>query len=210
MNNIHWIFAALFLTTVIPRILILGTCSLWIPAKWLWTWMTALSPLLCRSSPIRRFTSRNSPSWNVRWLSPDWVTEVKSSPTFQSKSQLRLNLPSKKFWNFVEKSWIPQLLPFYFLRLHFHSFNDNIKLYDDGRLNVVRKLKLLTVPWFIFLFRYSISPVSDINFGALLVNNKKQKQFTIYNHGKYEFKYTITLMQKDKDNQQGQGRGNRP
>lgn len=58
--------------------------------------------------------------------------------------------------------------------------------------------------------KYSISPVSDINFGALLVNNKKQKQFTIYNHGKYEFKYTITLMQKDKDNQQGQGRGNRP
>lgn len=97
-----------------------------------------------------------------------------------------------------------------FLLLIFHSLDVNIKLNDNGRLNVVRKSKPLTVSWFDFLFRYSISPVSDINFGALLVNNKKQKQFTIYNHGKYEFKYTITLMQKDKDNQQGQGRGNRP
>ncbi|KAK3085440.1 hypothetical protein FSP39_003318 [Pinctada imbricata] len=47
--------------------------------------------------------------------------------------------------------------------------------------------------------KYSISPLSDINFGSVLVNNKKTKTFTIFNTGKHEFKYQITLMQKDKD-----------
>lgn len=142
----------------------------------------------------RRGSHRQHPNQSLSW---GWIRKVRNS---------RILL--KNF--LVTDTLTTAFVLLNFLLLIFHSLDVNIKLNDNGRLNVVRKSKPLTVSWFDFLFRYSISPVSDINFGALLVNNKKQKQFTIYNHGKYEFKYTITLMQKDKDNQQGQGRGNRP
>ncbi len=36
-----------------------------------------------------------------------------------------------------------------------------------------------------------IQPARDINFGALVVNNKKQRIFTIENRGNYEFRYVI-------------------
>ena len=45
--------------------------------------------------------------------------------------------------------------------------------------------------------RYVITPVEDINFGALLLNSRKQRTFTIENRGeKFDFKFTITRVQK--------------
>lgn len=38
---------------------------------------------------------------------------------------------------------------------------------------------------------YSICPIDDINFGSMIVNNRKQSVFTIQNKGDFEFKYAI-------------------
>ena len=40
-------------------------------------------------------------------------------------------------------------------------------------------------------FRFKISPSQDINLGAILVNSKKTRTFTIENCGNYEFKYLV-------------------
>ena len=58
--------------------------------------------------------------------------------------------------------------------------------------------------------RYEIQPANDINFGALLINNKKegQSRFEIHNRGEFDFKFIISKMQKE-DKATG-GRGNRP
>lgn len=58
--------------------------------------------------------------------------------------------------------------------------------------------------------RYEIQPANDINFGSLLINNKKegQSRFEIHNRGEFDFKFIISKMQKE-DKQAG-GRGNRP
>lgn len=42
--------------------------------------------------------------------------------------------------------------------------------------------------------RYSISPVSDINFGAMLINTKKTRQFSIENKGEFDFRYSVLKM----------------
>lgn len=42
--------------------------------------------------------------------------------------------------------------------------------------------------------KYYIYPVSDINFGAALVNTKKTRTFSIENKGVFDFKYTIMKM----------------
>lgn len=42
-----------------------------------------------------------------------------------------------------------------------------------------------------FVFRYTIAPKADINFGSLLVNFKKTRTFTIENNGQFDFKYSI-------------------
>jgi hydrocephalus-inducing protein len=42
--------------------------------------------------------------------------------------------------------------------------------------------------------------MNDINFGSMLVNSRKTRQFTIENKGdKFEFKYTITKLLREKD-----------
>ena len=43
--------------------------------------------------------------------------------------------------------------------------------------------------------KYSIFPVRDINFGAILVNTRKTKTITIENKGEFAFKYSITKLQ---------------
>ena len=59
------------------------------------------------------------------------------------------------------------------------------------------------------IFRYEIQPANDINFGALLINNKKegQSRFEIHNRGEFDFKFIISKMQKE---DKPGGRGNRP
>lgn len=42
--------------------------------------------------------------------------------------------------------------------------------------------------------KYTIYPISDINFGAVLINTKKTRTFTIENKGEFDFKYTIMKM----------------
>ena len=42
--------------------------------------------------------------------------------------------------------------------------------------------------------RYSISPVSDINFGAMLINTKKTRLFAIENKGEFDFRYSVLKM----------------
>jgi hydrocephalus-inducing protein len=42
--------------------------------------------------------------------------------------------------------------------------------------------------------KYAISPVSDINFGAMLVNTKKTLVFAIENKGEFDFRYSILKM----------------
>ena len=37
-----------------------------------------------------------------------------------------------------------------------------------------------------------ISPVSDINFGPMIINARKSASFTLENKGDFEFKYAIT------------------
>ncbi|CAL1528045.1 unnamed protein product [Lymnaea stagnalis] len=40
--------------------------------------------------------------------------------------------------------------------------------------------------------KFLITPVNDINFGALLINTRKTRTFLIENKGQFDFKYTIT------------------
>lgn len=42
--------------------------------------------------------------------------------------------------------------------------------------------------------KYSISPISDINFGAMLVNTKRTRMFAIENHGEFDFRYSVLKM----------------
>lgn len=41
---------------------------------------------------------------------------------------------------------------------------------------------------------FSICPIDDINFGCMIINNKKQTCFTIQNKGEFEFKYAINKL----------------
>ena len=45
--------------------------------------------------------------------------------------------------------------------------------------------------------KYSIFPVQDINFGAILVNTRKTKTITIENKGEFDFKYSIAKLQNN-------------
>ena len=47
-------------------------------------------------------------------------------------------------------------------------------------------------------FSFSISPVNDINFGAVILNSKKSRSFVIENKGEFEFRYAITKLTQDK------------
>ena len=42
--------------------------------------------------------------------------------------------------------------------------------------------------------KYSIFPVQDINFGAILVNTRKTRTITIENKGEFDFRYSIFKM----------------
>ncbi|XP_068693384.1 hydrocephalus-inducing protein homolog [Montipora foliosa] len=42
--------------------------------------------------------------------------------------------------------------------------------------------------------KYAVSPVSDINFGAMIVNNKKTRVFAIENQGEFDFRYSVLKM----------------
>ena len=48
--------------------------------------------------------------------------------------------------------------------------------------------------------KYSIFPVQDVNFGAILVNTRKTKTITIENKGEFDFKYSIAKMQSGPNN----------
>jgi hydrocephalus-inducing protein len=61
----------------------------------------------------------------------------------------------------------------------------------------------LNIPSF---YRYSIYPVNDINFGAMVVNSKKPRSFIIENKGEYDFKYTIQKLVKAAEVQQQRSR----
>ena len=45
--------------------------------------------------------------------------------------------------------------------------------------------------------KYSIFPVQDINFGAILINTRKTKTITIENKGEFDFRYSIVKMQSN-------------
>ncbi|XP_046359897.2 hydrocephalus-inducing protein homolog isoform X3 [Haliotis rufescens] len=57
--------------------------------------------------------------------------------------------------------------------------------------------------------KYHILPMNDINFGSLLIQSKKTRQFTIENKGEFDFKYTITKLVKESPHQAGNAK-NRP
>lgn len=42
--------------------------------------------------------------------------------------------------------------------------------------------------------KYAVSPVSDINFGAMLINTKKTRVFSIENRGEFDFRYSVLKM----------------
>ena len=44
--------------------------------------------------------------------------------------------------------------------------------------------------------KYSIFPIQDINFGAILINTRKTKTITIENKGEFDFRYSIAKMQQ--------------
>ncbi|XP_069113582.1 hydrocephalus-inducing protein homolog isoform X2 [Argopecten irradians] len=56
--------------------------------------------------------------------------------------------------------------------------------------------------------KYNILPMNDINFGSMIVNSKKTRQFVIQNKGEFDMKYTIVKMIKE--TQQSQTRHARP
>lgn len=46
--------------------------------------------------------------------------------------------------------------------------------------------------------RYSISPLSDMNFGAMLINSKKSKTFVIENRSdKFDMKYVVSRVVRE-------------
>jgi hydrocephalus-inducing protein len=52
--------------------------------------------------------------------------------------------------------------------------------------------------------------MNDLNFGALLMNSKKTRTFTIENRGeKFDLKYTITKMNRDETKRLGQDMTNK-
>nr|XP_006823299.1 PREDICTED: hydrocephalus-inducing protein homolog [Saccoglossus kowalevskii] len=55
--------------------------------------------------------------------------------------------------------------------------------------------------------KYTISPVNDINFGSMLLNQRRTRTFTIENKGEFDFKYTISKMIKDVPIQTQQQKG---
>ncbi|XP_077982980.1 hydrocephalus-inducing protein homolog isoform X2 [Glandiceps talaboti] len=55
--------------------------------------------------------------------------------------------------------------------------------------------------------KYNISPISDINFGSMFMNQRKSRTFTIENKGEFDFKYSIIKMIKDMPIQTQQQRG---
>lgn len=42
--------------------------------------------------------------------------------------------------------------------------------------------------------KYTIFPANDVNFGAVLINTKKSRSFTIENKGEFEFRYSVMKM----------------
>ena len=42
--------------------------------------------------------------------------------------------------------------------------------------------------------KYTVSPISDINFGAILVNTKKTRIFAVENQGEFDFRYSVLKM----------------
>lgn len=48
------------------------------------------------------------------------------------------------------------------------------------------------------VYRYAILPVSDLNFGAILLSKKKSRTIEIENRGeKHDFKFTISKMVRE-------------
>ncbi|XP_071173399.1 hydrocephalus-inducing protein homolog isoform X10 [Mytilus edulis] len=83
----------------------------------------------------------------------------------------------------------------------------DLKVGDEGEIIGVIPIKVSAK---VLFPKYEIQPANDINFGSLLINNKKegQSRFEIHNRGEFDFKFIISKMQKE-DKQAG-GRGNRP
>ena len=57
--------------------------------------------------------------------------------------------------------------------------------------------------------KFSLSPLSSVNFGAMVVNTKKQCTFTLENRGEFEFKYAIITDAPQKKPINKAGRGSR-
>ncbi len=45
--------------------------------------------------------------------------------------------------------------------------------------------------------KYSIFPIRDINFGAILINTRKTRTISIENKGEFDFRYSIVKMQNN-------------
>ncbi|XP_041375521.1 hydrocephalus-inducing protein homolog [Gigantopelta aegis] len=58
--------------------------------------------------------------------------------------------------------------------------------------------------------KYNILPTNDINFGSLLANSKKTRQFVIENKGEFDFRYTISKRLKETMQQAANVRSTRP
>lgn len=43
-------------------------------------------------------------------------------------------------------------------------------------------------------YRFSITPQSEINFGSMLVNSKRQERMIIENKGEFDFKFSINKL----------------
>lgn len=46
------------------------------------------------------------------------------------------------------------------------------------------------------MVRFTIVPSKSLNFGAVMLNNRKSKQIIIENNGEYEFKYSFINMRQ--------------
>ena len=56
--------------------------------------------------------------------------------------------------------------------------------------------------------KFAIHPLKDVNFGPMVINIKKQRQFYIENHGEFEFRYNIVkISNKGVIGQRGKQRG---
>lgn len=54
--------------------------------------------------------------------------------------------------------------------------------------------------------KFSISPMNSVNFGALVVNTRKQRSFTLENQGEFDFKYAIVKEPTDDQQKKQQGK----